>query len=506
VIQSNPLLVSKVKTFKEINLDFLCLESNVWHLDQPNSMDKLYSVTPDNSYPALLGRRLANLCITLNEHPCIRYQGSSQFSRDIATALHQTLQQYKRNNPAFWCYGDDRHNERERAQILILDRSFDPLTPLMHEYTYQAMVNDLLEVEDGVISYTTVTNKGTEEEHKAILNENDELWAELRHQHIAKVIEVIKERMNDIIQNNAGAALAKKSGADMNITTMAAAVRQLPEYTQTMTKVSEHVSIAQQCMNAFSKQGLLNLSQVEQVISTGLDEEGKEVKGQKLFQLVSECLRSPLSKDQKIRLVAIYFVTQRNVPGREDFINQIFQAARFNQTDIMTITNFERILAVSQVPVAAEEKRGGMFSSIFGFTKAPKHAPTPEGEYADTRHVSMLKAYLEQMLGGNLPLDKFPAMGPSVASGPKAEAKSVRRFGATTKFGKKDNVQLSGGRNIVFIAGGAAFAELRVAYEVMQKEQKEVILGSTHISNPSQYLVDVGNLHSSSTVKREDMI
>lgn len=58
---------------------------------------------------------------------------------------------------------------------------------------------------------------------------------------------------------------------------MAAAVKKLPEYTQTMTKLGQHVAIAQQCMNAFSKLGLLNLSLAEQIISTGFDEDGNEV-------------------------------------------------------------------------------------------------------------------------------------------------------------------------------------------------------------------------------------
>ena len=66
-------------------------------------------------------------------------------------------------------------------------------------------------------------------------------------------------------------------GANLDITTMAAAVKKLPEYTQTMTKLGQHVAIAQQCMNAFSKLGLLNLSLVEQIISTGFDEDGNEV-------------------------------------------------------------------------------------------------------------------------------------------------------------------------------------------------------------------------------------
>ena len=42
------------------------------------------------------------------------------------------------------------------------------------------MVMDLLDVEDGVITYNSTTGRGTEEK-KALLNEADELWAELRY-------------------------------------------------------------------------------------------------------------------------------------------------------------------------------------------------------------------------------------------------------------------------------------------------------------------------------------
>lgn len=497
-IQQNALLVSKVKTFKEISLDFIASENNVFHFDSSDCLEKLYGTVKDSSYPTMLGKKLANLCITLNEHPSIRFQGSSAYAREIATVLHQTILQYKRTNTTFWTYGDDHiHHERERAQILILDRSFDCLSPLMHEYTYQAMANDLLEVTEGVINYKTTTNKGSEQEKQGLLNENDEFWTELRHCHIAKVIEVIKERMNDIIQNNSGAALAKKSGADLDITTMAAAVKKLPEYTQTMTKLGQHVAIAQQCMDAFGKQGLLDLSQTEQTISTGLDEDGKEVKGAKLLALVTEQLRKNMSKELRTRLLAIYYVSQRNVPGSDEFIQQAFAAARLSQSEISVISNFGRLMGPPEVTSNTQvTKAGGMMSSFFG-GKAAKHAPTAEGEYADTRHVCLLKSLLEQLMSNSLPVDKFPAMGPAPANSSKSEAKSVRRFGATSKFGKKDNVQLSGVRYIVFIAGGLAYPEMRVANELMQKESREVIIGGSHLINPDTYLVDVGALNTS---------
>lgn len=37
----------------------------------------------------------------------------------------------------WWYHGQAGHTDRERATLLILDRAEDPLTPLIHEHTYQ---------------------------------------------------------------------------------------------------------------------------------------------------------------------------------------------------------------------------------------------------------------------------------------------------------------------------------------------------------------------------------
>ena len=52
----------------------------------------------------------------------------------------------------WWFHGQTGKKSSSRATLLLLDRVDDPLTPLMHEYTCQAMVNDHLTVsENGAI-------------------------------------------------------------------------------------------------------------------------------------------------------------------------------------------------------------------------------------------------------------------------------------------------------------------------------------------------------------------
>lgn len=46
---------------------------------------------------------------------------------------------------------------RETCELLVLDRSVDPVAPVIHEWTYEALVYDLLSLDDNIIRCVCVS-------------------------------------------------------------------------------------------------------------------------------------------------------------------------------------------------------------------------------------------------------------------------------------------------------------------------------------------------------------
>lgn len=89
------------------------------------------------------------------------------------------------------------------------------------------------------------------------------------------------------------------------------------------------------------------------------------------------------------------------------------QAAKLSAPEQEVLVALDRISEVMDSYHASSSgvtAKTSMFSSIFR-RPSVRHEPTPEGEYADTRHVGQLKVLLEQLLVGELPLDRYPSMG-----------------------------------------------------------------------------------------------
>jgi syntaxin-binding protein 1 len=81
----------------------------------------------------------------------VDYSGEDHLPKVLAYMVQQELDEYKEAN-ANW--PDQQQSgvgpARPQALMLITDRTMDLAATMVHEFTYQAMANDLLEITNGV--------------------------------------------------------------------------------------------------------------------------------------------------------------------------------------------------------------------------------------------------------------------------------------------------------------------------------------------------------------------
>ena len=193
-----------LKTLKELNIEFLACEAQAFSLDMPESFHLLTGAVEPQHRAAVqmtIAERMATLFVTLGMRPEIRYcdtrsslppnppAGSSRQpihldgAEGIAQALDVALDRVEKQaaltdvNP--W------RRTATKCTLVIIERSWDPLTPLLHDFFYQAMTHDVLEVRGDRYTHRYTSNEGKKTEKEVLLNETDPLWPSLRHLHVA---------------------------------------------------------------------------------------------------------------------------------------------------------------------------------------------------------------------------------------------------------------------------------------------------------------------------------
>jgi syntaxin-binding protein 1 len=81
----------------------------------------------------------------MEEYPYIRAYQSGNIAclgEKLGKSLQKEVEHYAHLDPDF-----AQLKNQKRSTIIIVDRSFDMIAPLIHEFTYQAMLNDLLALE-----------------------------------------------------------------------------------------------------------------------------------------------------------------------------------------------------------------------------------------------------------------------------------------------------------------------------------------------------------------------
>jgi len=256
----------KVRQVQEMYADFLPLNEDLLTLQCRHTLAMTvaagtswapkYATQYDRN---LLG--LQSMLLALKRQPsCIRYAGHSPCAEELAKDLFDTIK------------ADDIFHFRRSTRsggllLLVLDRRDDPVTPLLSQWTYQAMVHELLGLNNHRVILKGAPNVTKDLEEVVLSGTQDEFFAANRHKNFGELGEEIQRLLMDYQKQT-----AQHSADNLNsIEDMQNFMDKFPELRSRSHNVSKHVAIMGELARLVQVCSLMDVSQFEQELACNDD-------------------------------------------------------------------------------------------------------------------------------------------------------------------------------------------------------------------------------------------
>uniref|UniRef100_A0A183CBE5 Vacuolar protein sorting-associated protein 45 n=1 Tax=Globodera pallida TaxID=36090 RepID=A0A183CBE5_GLOPA len=185
------------------------------------------------------------------------------FHHDLSAMYQKTSRDAKRLAEEFVKVTSQEDALFERCKtdsvLVVLDRSEDPISPLLNQWTYEAMVHELIGLSNNRV---TMENVGSDGQKNIVLNaQYDEFYAKNMYLNFGDIGQNIKGLMNEY-QRKAQTHQQLESIADMK-----KFVEQYPQFKKISGTVAKHVQLVGELSRMVTDCNLLEISELEQNIA-----------------------------------------------------------------------------------------------------------------------------------------------------------------------------------------------------------------------------------------------
>nr|KAF6414757.1 vacuolar protein sorting 45-like protein [Molossus molossus] len=281
--------------------------------------------------------------------------------------------------------------------LLILDRCDDAITPLLNQWTYQAMVHELLGINNNRIDLSRVPGISKDLREVVLSAENDEFYANNMYLNFAEIGSNIKNLMEDFQKKKPKEQQKLESIADMK-----AFVENYPQFKKMSGTVSKHVTVVGELSRLVAERTLLEVSEVEQELACQNDHSSA-------LQNVKRLLQNPkVTEFDAARLVMLYALhyerhSSNSLPGlMMDLRNK-------------GVSEKYRKLVSAVVEYGGKRVRGSdLFSPKDAVAITKQFLKGLKGiENVYTQHQPFLHETLDHLIKGKLKENLYPYLGPS---------------------------------------------------------------------------------------------
>jgi vacuolar protein sorting-associated protein 45 len=452
----------RVKQVQEFYGDFVPINEDLLTLQCRNTL--AMSVAAGTSwapqYAHLYERNLRGLqgmLLSLKRQPLagIRYAASSPCAEELARDIHDAI-----STDEIFHFRKKKRNTGGTL-LLVLDRRDDPVTPLLSQWTYQAMVHELLGLNNHRVILKGAPNIAKDLEEVVLSSTQDEFFKMSRHKNFGELGEEIQKLLRDYQKQT-----AQHNTANLNtIEDMQAFMDKFPELRSRSHNVSKHVALMGELARLVELCSLMDVSQFEQELACADDHTAH-------WRELMEKLDSPNIKiPDKLRLGLLYALRYETSGN----LNMVQQAMKKGGVPLDMVNLIPVMLRYGGIKSRGPGLYGDQHNIMSKMTKSfMTSVQGVQNVYA--QHVPVLMDTIQSAIKGKLRKETHPFVPGSIKSSPGIPPETVIP-----------------GDIIVFMVGGVTYEEGTKISEFNQanKGKIQVILGGSTVHNSTSFLEEL---------------
>ena len=433
-----------VKEIKEVYTDYLPFATHLFGLSLPHPLQPLGSRWVEDSL-ARSTQALVSLLLSLKLSPVIRYQEGSGPASLLANNIKSTM---ARESGLFG------GGAGEAGVLVILDRREDPVTPLLSQWTYQAMVHQLIGINNNRVSLAGIPGVKKDLQEIMLNASQDEFYAANIYSNFGEIGQTIKVLMEEF-QNK-----AKSHEKIDSISDMKNFIEHYPQFKKMSGTVSKHVTLVSELSRLVAVRNLLPISELEQEIVAQGDHK-------EMLRSVSEMIQKESTTVEDATRLAMLF-TLRFETSHSSSVRSVIGLVRKKGGERQA-----RLVQNLQRHAGQNARKGDLFgdqmtsNNITG--KLFKGLKGVENVY--TQHTPLLKRILDDCLKNKLKPTSFPTIG--------------------NGGGKVNTI-------VAFIIGGFTYEEAFAVHQLNTTLGSQIVLGGTSILNSQSFMEQIEHSYPTS--------